>query len=166
MRPEAPDRVRLIFTMFDVDNSGDLRSNDFELMANNAVGAVPDADDAAKNRVLVGFNKYWTTLAAVLDTNQNGRITFDEYAAAVLSPERFDVARTELAESLAALGDPDGDGFIDRPVFVALITAMGFELPEVHAIFDAFEPTDSDQIRAGVLVAGIKEYYRTGISAG
>jgi Ca2+-binding EF-hand superfamily protein len=166
MQPEAPDRVRLIFAMFDVDNSDDLRSNDFELMANNAVGAVPDADDAAKNKVLVGFNKYWTTLAAALDTNQDGRITYDEYAAAVLSPERFDVARTELAESLAALGDPDGDGFIDRPVFVALITAMGFELPDVHAIFDAFEPTESDQIRAGVLVAGIKDYYRTGISAG
>ena len=159
MRAEALDRVRLIFTLFDVDGSGDLRANDFELMASNVLEAVPDADDAAKNAMRSAFDKYWATLATDLDANDDGRISFDEYTACVLSPERFDETISEFAESLAALGDPDGDGLIERTVFVALMTAIGFELANIHALFDAFEPTDSDRIPVPVWVAGIKEYY-------
>src|SRR6202035_1283865 len=116
MRAEALDRVRLIFTLFDVDGSGDLRANDFELMGRHVVEAVPDADDAAKNAMLSAFGKYWTTLVAELDANHDGRISFDEYSACVLSPDRFDETISDFAESLAALGDPDGDGLIERPV--------------------------------------------------
>jgi Ca2+-binding EF-hand superfamily protein len=159
MRAEALDRVRLVFRLFDVDGSGDLRPNDFDLMGSRVVDAVPAAGDPAKNAMLAAFDQYWTTLATELDTNHDGRITFDEYSACVLSPERFDATITQFAEALAALGDPDEDGYIQRPVFVALMTAIGFDLPNIHALFDAFEPTDSDQIRVSVWVRGIIEYY-------
>jgi Ca2+-binding EF-hand superfamily protein len=159
MRTEALDRVRLIFRLFDVDGSGDLQPDDFDLMGNRVIDAVPAADDAAKNAMLAAFDQYWATLATELDTNHDGRITFAEYCGCVLSPERFDATITQFAEALAALGDPDGDGLIDRPVFVALMTAIGFELANINALFDAFEPTDSDQIQVSVWVTGIIEYY-------
>ncbi len=78
----------------------------------------------------------------------------------MLSPERFDDTISDFAESLAALGDPDGDGLIERPVFVALMTAIGFERANIEALFDAFDPSDSDQIKVSTWVHGIKDYYR------
>jgi Ca2+-binding EF-hand superfamily protein len=160
MRQEALDRVRLVFTLFDVDGSGDLQANDFELMGDRVVEAVPDADDAAKDTLVASFGNWWATLITELDTNHDGRITFDEYSACVLSPQRFDATISQFAEALAALGDLDGDGLIERPRFVALMTAIGFALPNIDALFDAFEPDESDRILVSTWITGIKEYYR------
>ncbi|MEU3185739.1 EF-hand domain-containing protein [Streptomyces sp. NPDC006923] len=160
MRAEALNRVKLVFSLFDADGNQYLEPEDFELMAKRVIQAAPDADDAEKDAMLAAFRKYWTTLATELDANHDGRISFEEFAACVLTPERFDETVGDFAESLAALGDPDGDGFIERPLFVALMTAIGFELANIHALFDAFEPTDSDRITVETWAFGIKEYYR------
>lgn len=155
MRPEALNRVKLVFTLFDVNGNGHLDAEDFELMAEHVNQAVPDVDEAAKGAMLAAFRKYWTTL----DADHDGRVGFDEYATRVLSPEFFDETITEFAESLSALGDVDGEGLVPRPVFVALMTAIGFRLDNVHALFDAFGPTDSDRISRATWATGIKEYY-------
>ncbi|MDX3849265.1 EF-hand domain-containing protein [Streptomyces sp. AK02-01A] len=160
MRTEALNRVKLVFSLLDADGNQYLEPEDFELMAKRVIQAAPDADEAEKNAMLAAFRKYWTTLAAELDANHDGRISFEEYTACVLTPERFDETVGDFAESLAALGDPDGDGLIERPLFVALMTAIGFELANIHALFDAFEPTDSDRITVETWAFGIKEYYR------
>ncbi|MEU9886222.1 EF-hand domain-containing protein [Sphaerisporangium sp. NPDC051011] len=159
MQNAAIDRVKLIFALLDADGTGLLEADDFELMAAHVVAASPDSDDAAKATMLAAFRRYWTTLAAELDANDDGRISFEEYAACVLSPERFDGALTDFAEALAALGDPDGDGLIERHVFVALMTAIGFERANIDALFDAFGPSEDDQITVSVWAAGIKDYY-------
>lgn len=160
MQAEAVDRVRLIFTLFDADGTGYIEADDFELMASRVVAAASDSDDTAKNAMLAAFRRYWTTLEAELDVNNDGKVSFEEYRACVLSPERFDETVSDFAESLAALGDPDGDGLIERPVFVALMTAIGFERANIDALFDAFGPSDSDQIEVTTWVEGIKDYYR------
>lgn len=159
MRAEATNRVRLVFSLFDANGNGAIEADDFEIMASRVVEAAPDSDDAAKNAMLAAFRRYWSTLDAELDTDGDGRITFDEYAACVLSPERFDLTISDFAESLAALGDPDGDGLIERPLFMALMTAIGFGRPNIDALFDAFEPSDSDRIEVTTWVVGIKDYY-------
>ncbi|MFF3754182.1 EF-hand domain-containing protein [Streptomyces sp. NPDC002018] len=159
MRTEAINRAKLVFTLFDVDGNGFLEADDFELMATRVLHAVPTADDAAKGAMLDAFRKYWNTLVSELDSDHDGRVDFDEYTACVLSPERFDEAVNDFAEALAGLGDLDGDGYVRRPVFVALMTAIGFRLPNIHALFDAFGPTDSDQITRSIWITGIKEYY-------
>lgn len=159
MRAEATNRVRLVFSLFDANGNGAIEADDFEIMASRVVEAAPDSDDAAKNAMLAAFRRYWSTLDAELDTDGDGRITFDEYAACVLSPERFDLTISDFAESLAALGDPDGDGLIERPLFMALMTAIGFGRPNIDALFDAFEPSESDRIEVTAWVVGIKDYY-------
>ncbi len=160
MRAEAINRVKLVFTLFDVDGNGYLEADDFELMAAHVMRAAVDSDEAARNAMLAAFRKYWTTLVSELDANNDGKVDFEEYTACVLAPERFDEAIGDFAESLAALGDPDGDGLIERPLFVELMTAIGFDLRNIHALFDAFEPDDSDRITVAVWIQGIKEYYR------
>lgn len=162
MRTEAVDRVRLIFALLDADGTGYIEASDFELMAGRVIEAAPDSDDAAKNAMLAAFRQYWTTLAGELDTNRDGRVSFDEYTACVLSPERFEKTISDFAGALSALGDPDGDGLIERPVFTALMTAIGFEHSNIDTLFDAFGPSDSDQITVAIWDAGIKDYYDPG----
>jgi Ca2+-binding EF-hand superfamily protein len=159
MRPEATKRVALIFSLFDADGNGVLEADDFELMAGRVVEAAPDADETAKDAMRAAFRQYWTTLRREVDANGDGVITLEEYTACVLSPERFDATIGAFAEALAALGDPDGDGAIERPLFVALMTAIGFGRANIDTLFDAFGPSDADRIQVATWVSGIKDYY-------
>ncbi|WP_026341403.1 EF-hand domain-containing protein [Actinomadura atramentaria] len=166
MEQAALDRVRLIFTLFDADGSGSLEPEDFDLMADRVAAAAVDSGEADKAAMTSAFRNYWTVLAAELDADGDGRITFEEFSACVLAPERFGDALTGFAEALAALGDPDGDGLVERERFAALMAAIGFEPANVDALFDAFGPVD-DRIEAPVWISGIKDYYRpdkTGIA--
>jgi Ca2+-binding EF-hand superfamily protein len=159
MSNPAVDRIGLVFSLFDVDGNGHLEAADFELMANRVVQAAPDSDNVAKRAMTAAFRRYWTTLAAELDTNRDDKVSFDEYAACVLSPARFDGTAREFAEALASLGDPDGDGLVERPVFVALMMAIGFERANIETLFDALKPTAQDRIAVSAWIKGIKDYY-------
>ncbi|MFC5289926.1 EF-hand domain-containing protein [Actinokineospora guangxiensis] len=159
MRTEALDRVGLVFTLLDANGSGYLSSEDFQLMSDRVVAAAKGSDESAKRAMSAAFAQYWSTLAAELDTDRDNRVTFEEYTACVLSPERFDRTVEQFADSLAALGDPDGDGLIERPVFTALMTAIGFGQANVDALFDAFGPDAHDRVTVATWVRGIKDYY-------
>lgn len=164
MRTEAVDRVRLVFTLFDADGNGVIEADDFELMAGRVLAAVPQASDAKRSAALSGFRTFWRTLADELDTNRDGVIDFEEFRAVVLAPERFDAALGEFAETLTALADPDDDGLIERPVFVAVMTAIGFAPPNIHSLADGLEPTDTDQVAVPAWAEAIKEYYRPDVA--
>lgn len=159
MRAEATQRVALVFSLLDANGNGVLEADDFTLMGDRVVAAASASSDEAKNAMRAAFEQYWTTLADELDTDGDQLITFEEYSACVLSPERFDATVTAFAEALAALGDPDGDGLIERPLFVDLMTAIGFRPANVHALFDAYEPTSEDRVAVPTWAEGIKDYY-------
>jgi len=162
MSVTAEDRIKIIFSLFDVDRNGYLEKSDFSTMAANVVRAAPGSGSAAKQAMKDAFGHYWTTLEHELDANRDGRVSYEEFAGCVLSPERFGETVADFAQSLAALGDPDGDGMIERPVFAALMTAIGFDRPNIEALFDAFEPDGDDRIRVDVWAEGIKDYYDPG----
>jgi Ca2+-binding EF-hand superfamily protein len=159
MRAEALDRVQLIFNLFDVDDSGYLEAADFELMASRVVQAAPDSSKAEQKAAVAAFRRYWATLSEELDANHDGRISSDEFTACVLSPERFDDTISYFADTYTALGDPDGDGLVDRDRYIALMLAVGFELANTNALFEAFEPNDADQIKVSTWVAAIRDFY-------
>ncbi|RMI44998.1 EF-hand domain-containing protein [Streptomyces triticirhizae] len=159
MREEAVNRVRVVFTLLDADGNGVLEPVDFELMATRVVAAAPRSGEAEKDALRAAFERYWTTLAAELDADGDGRIDFDEYTSVVLDPRRFDATIAEFARALAALGDPDGVGLVDRPTFVALMSAIGFERANIDALFDAFGPSAEDRIEAAAWEEGIRDYY-------
>ncbi|GAA2734275.1 EF-hand domain-containing protein [Streptomyces nogalater] len=157
---EANDRVRLVFSLFDADGNGVLEADDFELMGKRVVAAVPEAADGARSRLLDAFRRYWQTLLRELDADGDGRVSPEEFAAIVLDPQRFDATVDEFADALAAMGDPDGDGLVERTHFTALMTAIGFQRPNIDALFDAFEPVDGDRVPVPTWADGIRDYYR------
>ncbi|WP_425315417.1 EF-hand domain-containing protein [Streptomyces prasinopilosus] len=103
--------------------------------------------------------RYWTTLATELDTHGDGVITVDEFRPFVLDSERFGPTIAEFAEALSVLGDPDGDGLIEHPLFVSLMAAIGFEEANIHALFDTLGPDAEDRITMATWAGGIKDYY-------
>lgn len=157
---EANDRVQLVFSLFDADGNGYIEPADFELMGSRVATAVPAADTEAKDRLLAAFQHYWTTLVTELDANGDGRISPEEFTAVVLNPQRFDATIGEFAEALAALGDPDGDGRVARPDFLALMTAIGFQPSNIEALFDAFGPDGDDRVAVRAWADGIRDYYQ------
>ncbi|AEN11316.1 MULTISPECIES: EF-hand domain-containing protein [unclassified Streptomyces] len=159
MRAEATRRVALVFSLLDANGNGVLDADDFTLMSDRVVAVSPLSDQGAKDAMRAAFDRYWTTLLTELDANGDGEISFEEYTACVLTPERFHGTITEFAEALAALGDPDGDGLIERPAFLALMTAIGFEPGNIDTLFDAFAPSADDRIQVSSWVEGIKDYY-------
>src|SRR5690606_16454473 len=159
MRTEAAKRVELVFSLFDANGNGVVDSDDFDLMTERVLEAAVASDDSAKEAIRAAFRRYWTTLATELDANGDGVITVEELRPFVLAPQRFGPTIREFAQALAALGDPDGDGFIERPLFVALMRAIGFEEENIHALFDAFGPDAEDRITVAVWAAGIEDFY-------
>ncbi|MFB6837232.1 EF-hand domain-containing protein [Streptomyces sp. NPDC056361] len=159
MRTEAAKRVELVFSLFDANGNGVIDSGDFDLMTGRVLEVAVASDDGAKESLRTAFRRWWTTLATELDVNGDGVITVDEFRPFVLDPERFGPTITEFAEALSALGDPDGDGLIERPLFLSLMTAIGFEKANIHALFDAFGPDAEDRITVATWAAGIEDYY-------
>ncbi|MFG2721678.1 EF-hand domain-containing protein [Streptomyces sp. NPDC048416] len=159
MRTEAAERVELVFSLFDANGNGVIDSDDFDLMTGRVLQAAAASDEGAKAAIRDAFRRYWTTLATELDANGDGVITVEEFRPFVLDPERFGPTVSEFAQALAALGDPDGDGLIERPLFVSLMKAIGFAEANIHALFDAFGPDTQDRITVSTWAVGIEEYY-------
>ncbi|MET7344628.1 EF-hand domain-containing protein [Streptomyces sp. NPDC005547] len=167
MREEAIARVQLVFTLFDADGNGVIEADDFELMAQRVVAAVPEAHASRHEAMVNAFRTYWQTLTEELDTNRDGRVDYAEFQDIVLTPERFSQAVSGFANALTAVADPDGDGMVERPTFVAVMRAIGFAPHNIHALFDALEPAGTKQASVPAWTEAIKDYYRpdaTGIA--
>ncbi|MCX5384733.1 EF-hand domain-containing protein [Streptomyces sp. NBC_00083] len=159
MRTEAAQRIELVFSLFDANGNGVLDPDDFDLMTDRVVKAAASSGDSEKEAIRAAFRRYWTTLATELDANGDGVISVEEFRPFVLDPERFGPTVSEFAQALSALGDPDKDGLIERPLFVALMRAIGFEEANIHALFDAFAPDADDRITVATWATGIEEFY-------
>ena len=160
MRPEALERVKLVFTLLDADGSGRLEKGDFNLMARRVIEVAPSAAHEAKERMIRAFERYWSTLRSELDANDDGMVTLDEFTACVLSPERFEETSSQFAQALVGLGDPGGNGRVCRSTFMALMTAMGFGSTNTSVLYDALGPAEDEQISAVDWIKALNEYYQ------
>ncbi|MFD8756263.1 EF-hand domain-containing protein [Kitasatospora sp. NPDC059577] len=159
MGTEAVQRAALVFRLFDANGNGVLDAQDFELMTERVLAAAPDSGKGARKAFADSLRRYWEVLVQGLDTNGDGVISPEEFEGFVLDPTRFAPTAAEFADALAALGDPDGDGLIDRARFLGLMTAIGFAVPNINALFDAFGPDAGDRIAVAVWADGIRDYY-------
>ncbi|MET9556208.1 EF-hand domain-containing protein [Streptomyces sp. NPDC006645] len=157
---EATDRVELVFSLLDANGNGTLEAEDFELLASRVLAVAPESDEAARSALLDSCRRYWRTLVTELDTHGNGQVSREEFTACVLSPERFEATIDDFAVALATLGAPERDGRVARPLFMALMIAIGFERSRIDALFDAFGPDDGDRIAEVTWAEGIRDYYR------
>jgi uncharacterized protein (DUF2236 family) len=77
-----------------------------------------DLDEPEETRLYDAFAAWWRELQATLDTDGDGRVSADEYAAAV--PSLAGPALIRVAEVLFDATDKDGSGTIDADEYRAL----------------------------------------------
>lgn len=80
-----------------------------------------DLDEPEETRLCEAFAAWWRELRAALDTDGDGRVSADEYAAAV--PSLAGPALIRVAEVLFDATDKDGSGSIDADEYRTLFRA-------------------------------------------
>ncbi|MEU6486710.1 calcium-binding protein [Streptomyces sp. NPDC046887] len=156
---EAHRRAALVFSLFDANGNGVIEADDFELMSGRVLAVAEDSSETARQALADSLRRYWEVLSGALDANDDGVISPEEFRGFVLNPELFGATASDFADALAALGDPDGDGLIERSRFLALMTAIGFDEANIEALFDAFGPDAGDRVAVTTWADGIRDYY-------
>ncbi|WP_328917875.1 MULTISPECIES: oxygenase MpaB family protein [unclassified Streptomyces] len=77
-----------------------------------------DLDEPEETRLYQAYADWWRELQAALDADGDGRVSKEEYAAAV--PSLAGPALIRVAEVLFDVTDKDGNGFIDADEYRAL----------------------------------------------
>ncbi|MDT7790538.1 MAG: hypothetical protein QOF58_8957, partial [Pseudonocardiales bacterium] len=134
------------FETYDSDQDGFIKRSDFERAGSRTTAAFGLSDDDRRAR---RFHEHllgvWDHLSAMTDTNDDGRISVDEYKAAFAKgllerPEAFDDIYVPYLDALMAVADHDGDGQLGVDEYMRWTTAW-IDLPEdaaraVHARLD------------------------------
>ncbi|MFF4951448.1 oxygenase MpaB family protein [Streptomyces chattanoogensis] len=115
----APRRSAGEFFRAVLDQTGDgyLDWPDLAAMARELSSRL-DLDEPEETRLYSAYAEWWKELQADLDTDGDGRISEEEYAAAV--PSLAGPALIRVAEVLFDVTDADGDGAIDADEYRAL----------------------------------------------
>ncbi|MFG1805117.1 oxygenase MpaB family protein [Streptomyces sp. NPDC049040] len=115
---EAPRGADEFFTaVLDQTADGHLDWPDLAAMARELASRL-DLDEPAETRLYDAFAQWWRELQSALDTDGDGRISREEYTAAV--PSLAGPALIRVAETLFEAADADGDQFIDAAEYRAL----------------------------------------------
>jgi uncharacterized protein (DUF2236 family)/Ca2+-binding EF-hand superfamily protein len=135
-----PQRSAAEFFTEVLDQTGDgyLDWPDLAAMARELSSRL-DLDEPEETRLYNAYAAWWRELQAALDTDGDGRVSKEEYAAAV--PSLAGPALIRVAEVLFDVTDADGNQFIDEEEYRALFRT-GFQRtvtdPDAHYSRSAF----------------------------
>ncbi|MEU0148932.1 oxygenase MpaB family protein [Streptomyces sp. NPDC006288] len=122
--------AREFFTeVLDQTGDGHLDWPDLAAMARELCSRL-DLDEPEETRLYDAFAAWWRELQTALDTDGDGRVSVEEYAAA--APSLAGPALIRVAEALFAATDADGDQFIDAEEY-RLLFGRGFGRTVVDA---------------------------------
>jgi Ca2+-binding EF-hand superfamily protein len=152
------DRLHVGFRTMDSDGDGVLEEGDFEGLASKLVASVQIPETSQKATLLRAFSaRYWRGLRSA--TGPGGQVTFDEYARLTHTPQWFDEHMLAWAKGLAAVGDVDDDGYIERSEFAAMFQAVGFPADDIDALFAELDPDGAGRISIAAMVTMVRDYY-------
>lgn len=146
--------LRLVFTMLDADGDGVVSRDEYMARTTNvarATGREPDDPRVVKARML--GEQAW----ASMDADDDGKLTFDEYADWA-GAEAFDTVCAPVLGALFDLADADADGALDRFEFTRLRTALNNPAGEAEAAFVALDTNGDGRVSRGDYIASIREH--------
>jgi uncharacterized protein (DUF2236 family) len=137
--PAARSADRFFTEVLDQTGDGYLDWPDLAAMAREIATRL-DLGEQGEQRLYEAYAGWWRELLAALDTDGNGRITRQEYAAA--APSLAGPALIKVAEVLFDAADTDGDQTISATEHRALFrTAFARDLNSEHAS-DHYSPSE------------------------
>ncbi|WP_439659343.1 EF-hand domain-containing protein [Lentzea sp. HUAS TT2] len=154
------------FETYDSDQDGYVNRADFELAASRTTAAFGlSENDRTARRFHEHLLGVWDHLSAMTDTNDDGRISVDEYKAAFAKgllerPEAFDDVYVPYLDALMAVADQDGDGHLGVDEYMRWTTAW-INLPEAdaRAVHARLDHDGDGLIGTEDLLAAIRAYY-------
>ncbi|WP_228540016.1 EF-hand domain-containing protein [Nocardia sp. XZ_19_385] len=153
-------RIRVRFDLLDTDGNGVLGESDFRSLADRIItGLAEPAGSPRAQAVLASHLGYWQGLLAHADANNDGVVSFEEYADSVRDPEAYASYLRPYAESVAAICDRDGDGMVDRAEYLNYMRLVGFDAEKSAAMFDTLDHTGSGEISAALWAEVIGRFY-------
>ena len=154
------DRLRTRFQTLDGDGSRYLTAADFDAEVTRILHATQVSDTTPRARLLrSAYQAYWWALLDDLDRNDDGKISFDEYAQIVHSMPRFKPFAKARADAVDRFTDLDADGWITRADYMTVMLAARFDEAAAQAAFDAMDTNHEGRIPAGRFAQLITEFY-------
>ena len=148
MTPGSDLRERNIgslFGLFDADRDGCITEDDLLAAARGALDQLGITDAQQRAEVLDLYQPAWEQLRADCDSNEDGRITRQEFTAAFIAglgdPQAY-YRRVfgPIVSQYAQIADQNGDGFIEASEYARLFAPR----MDDHVIRTAFERLDAD----------------------
>ncbi|MEV6237449.1 EF-hand domain-containing protein [Lentzea sp. NPDC051838] len=157
-------RIDSTFDHYDANGNGVIELADLYALANRLLRAFGEPAGSERGRELIETSdRFWETLLEHCDADRDGRITLEEYRAAMAATfvdvDEFDDLFLEVSESLLALADTNGDGRVEAAEFQVLLQARGLSEAECRTAF-AHVDTDGDgSISLQEYVDAVHDYY-------
>ncbi|MDX2393602.1 EF-hand domain-containing protein [Streptomyces sp. DK15] len=134
------DKIRAMFTAFDVDGDGCLQKKDFEALVGRW-GQLPGVEAGTKlhARVESAVMGWWEHMLEAGDTNKDGKLSVEEFYALV---DRLPAMKEGLAETADAIFDAidaDGNGRISRSEHRQLIDTWHGRSIDTEDVFDLLD---------------------------
>ncbi len=160
MNGNAHERTRARFDMLDANGDGRLQRQDFALLADRVIASQDEPLDSAKaQQARSAHETYWQGLLDHADTNGDGIVSFEEYAAAVRDSGAQDRFIRPYARAMVNLCDRDDDGRVERADYLAYMAAVGFAPDRAASMFDQLDQAGDGNISADAWAEVICRYY-------
>jgi len=151
--PDLPKRnINAAFAVLDADADGIITASDLTALGTRVCEQLHIAGSPQAAAILESYASWWEQLRADCDADGDGRISREEFAAAMLSgggdPQAY--YSQHLAKQLSLIADvmdADGDGFIEPTEYLALFGAAPSLDPQVvQAIFERLDADGDGRI--------------------
>ncbi|GAA2220248.1 hypothetical protein GCM10009850_122100 [Nonomuraea monospora] len=152
------ERIKAVFDVLNTNSNGYLESIDLETAARRIIRDLGvDPGSAPARTYLDSITGYWTSLVSELDQNNDGRLSFDEFARPH-TPANYPSAVRPLAESLAQLCDLDQDGFIEHTDFVTAALGIGFPRAAAETFYAELDTSREGRIPTGAFLTMFENF--------
>ncbi|MQS16840.1 EF-hand domain-containing protein [Streptomyces kaniharaensis] len=140
--------------MLDTDGDGVASRHDYFVRIERAQQATGRTDD---DPMVVAARTTGERAWAAMDSNNDGVMTFDEYASWV-DAEKFDTICKFALGALFDLADADQDGSLHRSEFTMLRQALGNRADNADAAFEALDADGDGRVSRDEYLASIRAY--------
>ncbi len=160
LSPLRRSKLQARFEQLDVDGDGYLQASDYQGLARLLSDRL-SSSDSEREAIHAGYAEHWRQLRTHADIDHDGRVSRDEYVAAMPAtsgdPEALDRAVLQTARAIMAAADSDDDGYLDLADYERLAELMRIRRPA-----ESFRILDSDgdgRVSQAEIVAAVKDFY-------
>lgn len=158
-------KLNVCFSHVDQNGDGGIEPADALALAARIIAYLGEPFDSKKAQaMLLSMENSWKRIMTVMDEDQNGLISPQEWRKGITQVFAADQASyaeglRPVAEALFALCDKDGDGRVSREEFAGYQKAFGTSPENTRLAFERLDRDRSGFLSVEELISAWQEYY-------